>query len=145
MSAFSSVEAFYRADERRRRSREYDYGVWWRKGATTYRITWVVDTGELIAVRMGPHRTSAPIRIAPAEVGIAMLAGDPLDVTVLAIVADEVVVERLLDGWDDACMGPDSIDWIAGRLERRDELEQELEQERDRRARLHLPGRLVPW
>jgi hypothetical protein len=94
---------------------------------------------------MGPHRTSAPIRIAPAEVGIAMLAGDPLDVTVLAIVADEVVVERLLDGWDDACMGPDSIDWIAGRLERRDELEQELEQERDRRARLHLPGRLVPW
>ena len=110
MSAFSSIETFYALDERRRRSRELDYGVWWRWQGSTFRVTLVEATGELIAVQL-----SAPtVRSLPF--GLALVGGEPLRVLVLAIVDGEELAEQLLDGWAEICGRPDSLGWIAERV-----------------------------
>ena len=51
---FGSIEAFYRADARRRHSRERDVGLMWRGAAdTTFRAAWVQETGEVYLVEHG--------------------------------------------------------------------------------------------
>lgn len=110
MSAFTTLEAFYDLDERRRRSRELDFGVWWRWHRHVYRVTFVEATGELIAVQLSaPH-----VQLIP-DVGLAIMAGEPVRVLVLAIVDGEERAEQLLDGWADVCGGADSLAWVAER------------------------------
>ena len=51
---FGSIEAFYAADARRRRSRERDVGLMWRGPAdTTFRAAWVQETGEVYLAKHG--------------------------------------------------------------------------------------------
>lgn len=112
--SFPSIEAFYAADERRRWSRELDFGVWWRQGTTIHRITWVDDTGELIAVRLsGPEHARLELE---GEVLEIMRAGDEQDVTVLGVVHGEEVVERLLNGWAEMCGEQESFCWVLDRV-----------------------------
>jgi hypothetical protein len=107
---YSSLDAYYAGDEHRRRSRELDFGVWWRWHQQVYRITFVEATGELIAVQL-----SAPtVRAVPF--GLAMIGGDPMRVYVLAIIDGEDRAEQLLDGWAEVCGHPDSLEWVAGRV-----------------------------
>lgn len=76
MSAFSSIDLFYDLDERRRRSREIDYGVWWRWHDELYRVSWVEATGELIAAR----RSAPSVRrvdATPEVMVVELVNGDP--------------------------------------------------------------------
>lgn len=137
-SRYGSVESFYAADERRRRSPELDYGVWWRAAGALYRLTWVDDTGELIAVQLTPvrwvgvgdelERVNVPRDYAERVelvgertgliVGVAVIGGTPESVTVLGIVHGRDVVERLLEGWTEACGEPESLGWVVERVRR---------------------------
>lgn len=143
MSAFSDLDRFYELDERRRRSPEVDYGVWWRWHGCNYRITWVEATGELIAVRLGPTQVRRIGGVSHADGLLALFAGEPMDVYVLATLADRDTAERVLEGWADACGQPDSLAWVARRLESCGQLEpgEELEH----RARRLIPARQEPW
>jgi hypothetical protein len=131
---FPTVEAFYTADERRRRSPELDYGVWWRRRGVVYRLTWVEATGELIAVQLTPARAMPLSRLAdqleqvhvPREYaepvagifGVAVFGGEPETVTVIGTVRGRDVVERLLEGWAETCGEPESLAWVLERVNR---------------------------
>lgn len=116
--AFESVEAFYADDERRRRSPELDYGVWWRHRGIVYRVTWVEATGELIAVQLSAPRTQALVDPDKAwPVGIAVIGGTAGSVYLLArldVPRDEL--EQRLDGWADVCGGDGSLGWLLDRI-----------------------------
>jgi len=137
-SRYASVEAFYDADERRRRSPELDFGVWWRAGGAMFRLTWVDETGELIAVQFTPARwvgladelESVHVPRIYAErvelvaeqtgliVGVALVGGTAESVTVLGVVRSRDVVERLLEGWAEVCGEPGSLEWVVERVHR---------------------------
>lgn len=144
-SRYPSVEAFYDADERRRLSPELDYGVWWRATGVVHRLTWVEATGELVAVQLTPAR-SLPFSVLEDELeglglprqfaerveliverspdltvglfGVAVIGGEPGELTVLGVVHGREVVERLLDGWAEVCGEPDSVAWVVERVRR---------------------------
>jgi hypothetical protein len=97
MRAFKSVEAFYDADPRRRRSLEIDYGVMWRDGDKTW-PTWKVslctDTGEIYAAaQSGPSNMTHTVYL-------------------LADGLTQDACEELLEGWEERCGHPKSFDWI---------------------------------
>jgi hypothetical protein len=141
-SRYSSVEAFYAADERRRRSPELDFGVWWRAAGVVYRLTWVDATGELVAVQLTPARTVSfhvledelervylpreyaervelvAETMAAATFGVAVIGGDPGELTVLGVVRERAVVERLLEGWAEVCGEDNSLAWVVERVRR---------------------------
>jgi hypothetical protein len=96
---YGSLADFYRADERRRGSRELDVGLWWREHADgpLHRAAWVLDTGELYLVRLG----------APDD--------DGGEVELLARVLDRQRLEAALDGWREQCGGPRSLAWLRHR------------------------------
>lgn len=99
---YHSLAHFYRADERRRHSRELDVGLWWRDGSDgqLHRAAWVHDTGELYLVRLG----------------------DPTDggglVELLARVSSRERLEAALEGWREECGGPRSLAWLRERSRR---------------------------
>lgn len=105
---FVSVEAFYLADERRRRSVEVDFGVHWRLafGLPPWRASWIEDTGELVAVKLWP----GPLG------GTSMYRGASGPVHVLASGLAEIEdVEGLLRGWEDVCGRRGSLLWLQDR------------------------------
>jgi hypothetical protein len=116
VAAFSSIDLFYELDERRRGSMEVDYGVWWRWANDTYRITWVAETGELIAVRLGPLRAQRMIQIAAHAFVDILAGGEPMQVYVLAVIDDRDQVERALEGWAEVCGEQGSLGWVAERV-----------------------------
>lgn len=73
------------------RSRELDFGVWWREQllGDTFRVTWVASTGEVIAVR---HRTN--------------------EYEVIGTITDETEVEQRLEGWAEQCGAEGSLAWV---------------------------------
>lgn len=98
---FPSIEAFYAADERRRRSGEADYGVWWQDEDPLfrYRISYVQATGEVYRVACLPNTEEWPVEV-------------------LAIVPPDEggffykTLEGILEGWADHCGPPDGIAWV---------------------------------
>jgi hypothetical protein len=111
-TTFADVEEFYSDDERRRRSPELDYGVWWRHRGILYRLTWVDATGELIAVQLSAPRVHALTE----PIGFAVIGGDAGSVYVLGTIASRDAVEQLLDGWADICGHDDSLVWVRRQL-----------------------------
>lgn len=99
---YSSLSAFYTADQRRVESKESDVGLWWREAADgpLHRAAWVKDTGELYLTRLGP-----------AEQGGG-------EVEVLAVLDDEDCLEQELSGWRQQCGKPGSLAWLRERAER---------------------------
>lgn len=94
---FDTLEAFY-ADERRARSGEVDFGVWWTLPGQrwpNWRVSWVRDTGEVYAVaqtsKKGPvvARSGFPTREA---------------------------VEAALEGWTGHCGRGGGLGWLWERL-----------------------------
>jgi hypothetical protein len=122
-STFTSVESFYAADDRRRRSPELDFGVWWRLRRLVYRLTWLDATGELVAVQLTPPRVT-PFTMPAGELGelmlgglgVAIIGGEAGAVTVLGVVEGRDGVERVLEGWAEVCGGPDSLEWVLDRV-----------------------------
>jgi hypothetical protein len=159
------LEAFYDADERRRRSPEVAFGLAWTTGDPPSGLAdlyWIQDTGELYLMHKPRPREWLPVvdheRVrewveavqdvaagAVEEVEelfvprhrLAKRAGeralehaeeredteeDDIDVEVLATVPSRADVDRLLDGWQEAILRPDSVRWLRERvasLERR--------------------------
>jgi hypothetical protein len=99
---YQSLSNFYRADRRRRTSREQDVGLWWRVGAhgPIYRAAWVRATGELYVTRLG---------------GLEHGAGEVL---VLGRAGSRDELEAALEGWQDVCPQPDSMTWLQHRAAR---------------------------
>jgi hypothetical protein len=99
---YQSLGNFYSADSRRRVSPELDVGLWWRAGAhgPVYRAAWVRETGELYVTRLGPPR------------------GGKCQVVVLGRAERRNDLERVLEGWRDACPQPDSMTWLRHRAAR---------------------------
>jgi hypothetical protein len=97
---YRSLSSFYTADERRIHSRECDFGLWWREEADgpLHRAAWVLDTGELYLVRLGP----------PAAGGGR--------VEVLAAAIEREQLERALTGWRERCGEPRSLRWLRRRV-----------------------------
>lgn|SRR5215471_6500651 len=124
-SRYPTVEAFYDADEARRRSPELDYGVWWRAAGVVYRVTWVEATGELVAVQLTPAHVEA-FTVPDAALGeldlfgfgVAVYGGEAGEVAVLGVVHGREVVERLLDGWAEVCGEEGSLAWVVERVRR---------------------------
>jgi hypothetical protein len=96
---YESLSNFYRADSRRRSSREQDVGLWWRVGAhgPVYRAAWVRETGELYVTRLGPLQDGRG------------------EVLVLGRAQDRNELETVLQGWQDVCPQPDSMTWLRHR------------------------------
>ncbi|HEY2398649.1 MAG TPA: hypothetical protein VGH78_06620 [Solirubrobacteraceae bacterium] len=96
---YQSLSNFYRADRRRRMSREQDVGLWWRVGAhgPIYRAAWVRETGELYVTRLGG-----------LEHGVG-------EVLVLGRTGSRDELEAALEGWQDVCPQPDSMTWLQHR------------------------------
>jgi hypothetical protein len=99
---YGSLTGFYAADSRRVRSRECDVGLWWRDDARgpLHRAAWVVDTGELYLVRLGPTDQGGG------------------QVELLATVAERERLETVLAGWRERCGEPRSLAWLRGRAAR---------------------------
>lgn len=89
-----TIKEFF-ADKTRMRSREVDFGVWWRDGRNypTYRVSWIADTGEVYALDQTEQR-----------------------VELLGKVATEAEVEQKLDGWGGICGLMQSLQWVRDRL-----------------------------
>jgi hypothetical protein len=96
---YQSLSNFYRADRRRRASREQDVGLWWRVGihGPVYRAAWVRETGELYITRLGALQDGTG------------------EVEVLGQARDRSQLEEVLEGWRDVCPQPDSMTWLRHR------------------------------
>lgn len=87
-------EDFYK-DEARKRSRELDFGVWWRDGRNypVYRVTWVEATGEVYAIDQHEDR-----------------------IEILGKVQTEAAIEKVMDGWSGVCGLMNSLQWVRNRV-----------------------------
>ncbi|WP_420849108.1 hypothetical protein [Parafrankia soli] len=111
-----NIREFYDADPRRRASEEITFGDGWTTADdehSTYRLNWVVDTGEIYSVRE-PHpggilaRYLDQFRVDQADV-------DELLVDVLAD-TDRYAVEAALAGWPAVMPEKDSLSWARRQL-----------------------------
>lgn len=94
-----SLAAFYALNPVRRRSRERDVGLFWRsRRGPSFRAAWVQDTGELYLFQhaLGGRGGGS----------VHLLAGR----------FDEEAVQERLDGWQDHCGAPGSLDWLLDRI-----------------------------
>ena len=94
---FSDINHYYAQDERRRNSGEVDFGVMWREEAArwpTYRVSWVMDTGDFYAVCQGGPRAG--------------------EVEHLGRAAGRELAERVMDGW--AEVEPMMLTWVRERM-----------------------------
>ena len=111
------IEGFYSQDERRRASEEIEYGRNWKdEHGNRYEISYIVDTGELYAMR-DPAGGLVPVTWFGELFSTPVQMSD-LAVAVLAQVDDPDALADALEGWDGAMEGPDSIAWLVDRLHR---------------------------
>jgi hypothetical protein len=93
---FPTLASFYEADPRRLASREVDVGLWWRQSedGPLYRAAWVLDTGELYLVRLGPRTAGGGT------------------VELLARAGSYAELDDLIGGWREQCGAPSSLSWL---------------------------------
>ena len=102
LSTWPDEPAFEAADPRRRTSAELDLGATWRRPGSNdaWRLSWVRDTGELYLCRTDGYD------------------GTCSEVSVLAVLAREVDVDVLLDGWREHRTDPEGLSWLLDRTGR---------------------------
>lgn len=104
IDTFTSVEAMYVNDERRRRSGEMDFGACWRERVKTladcWRISFIHDTHEFYANNARTNETRILGRL-PADLG----DNAPYD-----------VAEGILAMWEDA-IWTEGLPWAKHRIE----------------------------
>ena len=102
-SAYPSLEAFYNANESRRRSPEADYGVWWTEASRRWpkwRVSYVKQTGEVYAVQTTSAGHVAVLGIVPPDDGEIYYQ----------------TLDRILKDWADHCGQPGGLAWVMERL-----------------------------
>ncbi len=99
---YTSLHAFYAADDRRRSSRERDFGLMWRgRRDATYRAAWVPETGELYIIRNGhPLAGGGTVEVAERRFGLGEL-------------------HAVLSGYQDVCGRRGSLGWLLERIRNR--------------------------
>jgi hypothetical protein len=110
-----NIEDFYSADERRRDSEEIELGTDWHdKQGARYELSWVVDTGELYTM-LEPNAGlfSDPF----GDIYEGHEKPEQLIVAVIGWISDRGRLDSVLQGWGDEMQKPDSISWVAARLE----------------------------
>ena len=97
---YPSLDAFYAADVRRRRSRERDVGLAWRaRAGTSFRAAWVQETGEVYLCKHGhPDEGGGTVLVLPRRFG----AGE---------------VGPAFAGYREVCGRPGSLRWLLDRAE----------------------------
>jgi hypothetical protein len=118
-AAGQSIADFYDADPRRRSSEEVEYGDGWTRhedAHATYRVSLVVDTSELYAVRE-PHPGGILARYLD-QLGVEQAKVGELRVTVLGVIP-EAEATALLDGWQEHMQGTNSLPWVEQQLSAR--------------------------
>jgi len=108
------IEEFYEANEARRESSEFEFGSEWTDAADNeYELSWVEATGELY------------LMLAPdSEIGTDAFGDfyiteedvEELTVLVIATIGSHEAVLRAIDGWEDAMLDENSIEWLYARL-----------------------------
>ena len=108
------IEHFYDEDPRRRTSDEFEFGQDWSDAdGVRHEISWVVDTGELYAMR----EPNAAVEVDPAgDEWIDKLPSDAITVEVLSVITDRAEIDRRLAGWEQAMRSPNSLSWVRERL-----------------------------
>ena len=116
MNFYPSLEAFYSANEARRRSPEADYGVWWRDDRRdgSCRVSYVQATGEVYAVHIG----------GPGQVEIlGVVPPDPDDRNSTHLAPRQRLqltfyrtLDRILEGWAEHCGTMSGLAWVRERL-----------------------------
>ncbi len=115
MQIYDSLEAFYAADERRRRSGEADYGVWWTDvwSLPCWRVSYIQATGEVYAVEGSGGRVEVlgVVPPDPADDGAAYPYGDKrVQQTYYR------TLDRILAGWPEHCGEPGGLQWVRDAL-----------------------------
>ncbi len=107
------IEQFYDQDARRRESDEVELGRDWTDAAgIRTEISWVVDTGEVYAMRE-PGAVDIDMF---GDVMAEKVSSDAIIVAVLGVVATREELNRKLAGWETAMREPNSVSWVRDRL-----------------------------
>ena len=113
-----TVSEFY-ADQRRRASREVMFGREWTIDTdphVIYSLHWIEETEEIYVLR-GPQAPPEVFTPYPPNSSAPLfIAGDAYEVIVLGCAADEAVIRRTLDGWQEQMAQPNSLQWVRERL-----------------------------
>jgi hypothetical protein len=104
------IESFYEQNEARRESAEFEFGSEWTDASDNeYELSWVEATGELY------------LMVEPEAIVNEDIFGDFLvseeeinDLTVVVIgkVASLTALEDALQGWEDAMLEENSLEWL---------------------------------
>ena len=122
MKFYPSLEAFYSANEARRRSPEADYGMRWRDAVNPgdYRVSYVQATGEVYALNNWTGQLEV-LGVIPPDPDERRRDGLPLGRTYYR------TLDRILEGWVDQMRKPGGLAWVRERLaEAREEMKHEL-------------------
>ena len=108
---YQGLEEFYGANPERQQSGEAGYGVHWRQDGDRerWRVSYVRDTQEVYAVRLGGH--------GPGQGIVEVLGTFPADEDAGEFGIYYQGLEAHLDGWAVRCILPGSLGWIRERME----------------------------
>jgi hypothetical protein len=111
------IEEFYDADSRRRPSAELELGTEWRDAhGVRYDLNYVEDTGELYVVQEPPpHEWADPF----GGVYVGAFTESDEEKMVVRVVGNIDTVDtlhKIIEGWQEAMVGQNGIEWLAGRL-----------------------------
>jgi hypothetical protein len=112
---YPTMDAFYADRADRKWSPEWDFGVHWTAGQRwpLWRLSWVVETGELYAFRQSPDRPGPNVLV----LGVVPMVGEyPHSGGHGAWVEfnKAQAIEAVLEGWAEA--EPRDLDWVRDRL-----------------------------
>ena len=110
------ISQFYDEDPARRESSEEGFGDGWSTEAdrhSTYRASWLNQTGELYVVRE-PHPGGLFARYLD-QLDVDQADVEQLTVEVLARFDSEAAVKQALQGWEKAMNHPNSLNWLRER------------------------------
>lgn len=106
-----TLAEFYAARPERKHSPEWDYGVMWREGPRwpTFRVSWIVETGELYA-----YAPSVGVKV----LGVVPRSGEyphGIHAGRWRSWVNEQLIEKVMEGWSTNEHGFD-LSWVRARL-----------------------------
>jgi hypothetical protein len=111
------ISQFYDANPARRESEEESFGDGWTTEDdphSTYRASWLVETGELYVVRE-PHPGGLIARFLD-QFGVDQADVKQLTVHVLGHFDSDATVKQALSGWEKHMTRHDSLAWLRERV-----------------------------